>query len=115
MLFAATACFGMSAAFLRFAAARWPIFDAVSENAYGIYLFHYVFVLWTQYLLLGVSLPAIAKGLIVFAVSVVLSWAASAALRRVPVAGRVIGAASRGQESEIRGQKPELGNQTSIL
>jgi peptidoglycan/LPS O-acetylase OafA/YrhL len=112
VLFAASACFGMSAAFLRFAAARWPIFDAVSENAYGIYLFHYVFVLWTQYLLLGVSLPAIAKGSIVFAVSVALSWAASAALRRVPVAGRVIGAASRGQESAIRGQKPELGSET---
>jgi len=89
--------------------------DGASENAYGIYLFHYVFVLWTQYLLLDVSLPAIAKGLIVFAVSLVLSWAASAALRRVPVAGRVIGAASRGQASEIRGQKPELGNQTSVL
>jgi hypothetical protein len=115
VLFAASACFGMSAVFLRFAAVRLPILDGVSENAYGIYLFHYVFVLWTQYLLLGVSLPAIAKGLIVFAVSLALSWAASAALRRVPVAGRVIGAASGGQASEIRGQKPELGNQTSVL
>ena len=111
VLFAASACFGMSAAFLRFAAARWPIFDAVSENAYGIYLFHYVFVIWTQYLLLGVALPAIAKGLIVFAVTVVLSWAASAALRRVPVAGRVIGAA-RVRKPEIGGSEPELGNQT---
>ena len=111
VLFAASACFGMSAAFLRFAAARWPIFDAVSENAYGIYLFHYVFVIWTQYLLLGVSLPAVAKGLIVFAVTVVLSWAASAALRRVPVAGRVIGAA-RVRKPEIGGSEPELGNQT---
>src|SRR5260370_38454657 len=104
----------MSAAFLRFAAARWPIFDAVSENAYGIYLFHYVFVLWTQYLLLGVSLPAIAKGLIVFAVSVVLSWAASAALRRVPVPGRVVGAASTGHKPEIRGQERGPGLQTQL-
>ena len=111
VLFAASACFGFAAAFLRFAGARWPIFDSVSENAYGIYLFHYVFVIWTQYLLLGVSLPAIAKGLIVFAVTVVLSWAASAALRRVPVAGRVIGAA-RGRKPEIGGSEPELGNQT---
>ncbi len=111
VLFAASACFGFAAVFLRFAGARWPIFDSVSENAYGIYLFHYVFVIWTQYLLLGVSLPAIAKGLIVFAVTVVLSWAASAALRRVPVAGRVIGAA-RGRKPEIGGSEPELGNQT---
>jgi hypothetical protein len=68
-------------------------------------------VIWTQYLLLGVALPAVAKGLIVFAVTVVLSWAASAALRRVPVAGRVIGAA-RSRKPEIGGQKSELGNQT---
>lgn len=111
VLFAASACFGMSAAFLRFAAARLPFLDAVSENAYGIYLFHYVFVLWTQYLLLGVSLPAVAKGSIVLAVTVVLSWATSAALRRVPVAGRLIGA-SRSQRSEIRNQKAGLGSQT---
>ena len=113
VLFAASACFGLSAVFLRFAAVRLPILDGVSDNAYGIYLFHYVFVLWTQYLLLDVSLPAIAKGGIVLAVSLVLSWAASAALRRVPVAGRVIGAAGAGvrsQKSEIR--KSELGRQT---
>ena len=70
-------------------------------------------MLWTQYLLLDVSLPAIAKGGIVLAVSLVLSWAASAALRRVPVVGRVIGAAGAGvrsQKSEIR--KSELGRQT---
>ena len=111
VLFAASACFGFAAAFLRFAGARWPIFDSVSENAYGIYLFHYVFVIWTQYLLLGVSLPAIVKGLIVFVVTVALSWAASAALRRVPVAGRVIGAA-RSRKPEIGGSEPELGSQT---
>jgi len=113
VLFAASACFGLSAVFLRFAAVRLPILDGVSDNAYGIYLFHYVFVLWTQYLLLDVSLPAIAKGGIVLAVSIVLSWAASAALRRVPVAGRVIGAAGAGvrsQKTEIR--KSELGRQT---
>src|SRR5436853_1229834 len=74
VLFAASACFGLSAVFLRFAAVRLPILDGVSENAYGIYLFHYVFVIWTQYLLLGVDLPAIAKGLIVLGVTVVLSW-----------------------------------------
>ena len=106
VLFAASACFGLSAVFLRFAAVRLPILDGVSENAYGIYLFHYVFVLWTQYLLLDVSLPAIAKGGIVLAVSLVLSWAASAALRRVPVAGRVIGAAGAG----VRSQKSENRN-----
>src|SRR5437588_7782245 len=75
VLFAASACFGFTATFLRFAAARWLVFDSISDHAYGIYLFHYVFVIWTQYLLLGVSLPAIAKGLIVLAVTLALSWA----------------------------------------
>ena len=108
VLFAASACFGLSAVFLRFAAVRLPILDGVSENAYGIYLFHYVFVIWTQYLLLGVSLPAIAKGLIVFAVTVVLSWAASAALRRVPLASRVMGAARPNQKPGARKPDTEL-------
>ena len=108
VLFAASACFGLIAAFLRFAVVRLPILDGVSEHAYGIYLFHYLFVLWTQYLLLGIALPGVIKGFAVFVISAALSWAASAALGRVPVIGRVIGA-SRG----ARGQKPEIRNQKS--
>jgi surface polysaccharide O-acyltransferase-like enzyme len=72
-----------------------PVLDGVSENAYGIYLFHYVVVLWTQYLLLDISLPAIVKGLIVFSVTLALSWAAAAGLARIPVVGRIIGPARR--------------------
>ncbi len=97
VLFAATACLGLVAAFLRFAGVRWPIFDSISENAYGIYLFHYVFVIWTQYVLLGVSLPAIAKGVIAFTVTFVLSWAATAAMCRIPIGARLM----RGKRREL--------------
>jgi glucans biosynthesis protein C len=77
VLFAATACCSAFALAFRFAAGRWPILDHISENAYGIYFFHYPFVLWFQYLLLGVAFPAVAKGLVVLAFTVVLSWGAS--------------------------------------
>ena len=89
-LFAATACFAAAATFLRFAARPWPSFEGISENSYGIYLFHYVFILWAQYLLLSVAMPAIAKGAIVFGVTLVLSWAASAAICSIPLGARVL-------------------------
>jgi len=89
-LYAASTCFAASAIFLRFTTARRPLLDAVSENAYGIYLFHYVFVLWMQYLLLGVDLPAIFKAVIVFGCTIVLSWAATAAVCSVPFGARMI-------------------------
>jgi surface polysaccharide O-acyltransferase-like enzyme len=97
VLFAASACFGLAAAFLRFAAMRWPIFDSISENAYGIYLFHYVFVIWTQYALLGLALPAVVKGVIVFTVTLALSWTATAIMCRVPLGARLM----RGKQREL--------------
>ena len=43
-------------------AVHQPILHGLSENAYGIYFIHYLFVIWLQYLLLGAALPAVAKG-----------------------------------------------------
>jgi peptidoglycan/LPS O-acetylase OafA/YrhL len=90
VLFAASACFAASAIFVRFAAKPWPILGSISENSYGLYLFHYVFVLWTQYLLLDIALPAIVKGVTVFGVTLCLSWAATVALCSVPFGARII-------------------------
>jgi surface polysaccharide O-acyltransferase-like enzyme len=87
--------FGLAAVFVRFATVRWPGFDSLSDHAYGIYLVHYVFVIWLQYILLGVALLAIAKGAIVFSGAVMLSWVTAAALCRVPIGGRVVGADRR--------------------
>lgn len=87
----ASSCFAVLALFLRFAARRTPLFDTAAENAYGMYLVHYVFVVWLQYALLGAALPALAKGLFVFAGVLALSWTAISALRRAPIAWRLIG------------------------
>ena len=89
-MFAATACFAAAATFLRFGAKPWPSFDSLSENSYGIYLFHYAFILWAQYVLLSIALPAIAKGVIVFGVTLLLSWAVSAAICATPLGARVL-------------------------
>ena len=62
MLASATACLALAAVFLRFATAHQPILHSLSENAYGIYFVHYVFVIWLQYLLLGVCAPRRRKG-----------------------------------------------------
>jgi peptidoglycan/LPS O-acetylase OafA/YrhL len=90
VLFEASACLGLAATFLRFAAARRPIIDSLSDNTYGIYLFHDLFAIWTQYVLLALAWPALAKGVTVFAVTLVLSWAASAALCRIPFCARLL-------------------------
>ena len=55
------------------AAIRHPWIDNLSDNAYGIYVVHYPFVVWTQYLLLDSSMPATSKAMIVFSVSLGLS------------------------------------------
>ena len=74
----ATSCFFMLAVFLRFGQYRAWWSDSLSEHAYGIYVAHYVFVVWLQYILLGVETIAFIKGAIVFALSLGASWLASA-------------------------------------
>ncbi len=81
----------IAAVFIRFAIRRVPAFDSLSENAYGIYLVHYVFVVWLQYVMLGFALSAIMKGAIVFAGTLVLSWISTAAMCRLRMAARVLG------------------------
>ena len=65
---------------LRFMRWRDLLLDSLSAHAYRIYLVHYVFVLWLQYALLPVTLGAIAKVTIVFAVALTASWLAAAGL-----------------------------------
>jgi len=56
--------------------------DSLTSNAYGIYVFHYVFVIWSQFYLLTRPLPAPLKFLLVFSVGVIASWLLTALLRR---------------------------------
>jgi peptidoglycan/LPS O-acetylase OafA/YrhL len=59
---------------------RWA--DSLSANAYGIYLAHYVFVVWIQYAALRWSTPAFVKGVAVSLAAVSMSWATVALMRR---------------------------------
>lgn len=88
-------CFFVMAACLRFGTMRSRILDSLAESAFGMYLVHYLFVVWLQYALLGVVLFAIAKGMLVFSGTVILSWATVAALRFVPLGSRLIGSERR--------------------
>jgi hypothetical protein len=66
---------------LQFLRRRDRVFDSLSSNAYGIYLVHYVFVVWLQYALLAFDFNAIGKAIVVLAGALALSWATSGALR----------------------------------
>ena len=81
---------GMTGLFLRFAKRRVGTFDSLSENSYGIYIVHYVFVTWLQYLLLGSGLAPVVKGIVVFVGTLILSWVLVATIRRIPAVAKVI-------------------------
>ena len=86
----AVSSFAFLGLFARFAKTRGKLFDSVTANAYGMYLIHYAFVGWLQLAVLKSQMPAIAKGSFVFAGTVLLSWAATAALRRIPAVARIL-------------------------
>jgi surface polysaccharide O-acyltransferase-like enzyme len=81
---------GMTGLFLRFAMRRVRIFDSLSENSYGIYIVHYVFVTWLQYLLLGSGLAPLVKGIVVFVGTLILSWVLVTSIRQIPAVAKVI-------------------------
>jgi hypothetical protein len=94
--YSASQTFNVLALFLRFDNDRASFLDPLRENAYGIYIVHYAPLLWLQYLLFGLSfgpvdqLTAIIKAVIVFALTLAISWAATVALRKLPGAAHVL-------------------------
>jgi surface polysaccharide O-acyltransferase-like enzyme len=91
----ACGCFFLIGVSLRFAAARSVVLGALGANAYGLYLLHYVFVVWLQFALLALPLFAVVKAPIVFAGTLLLTWTANATLSRIPLGARLIGSAPR--------------------
>ena len=89
-IFCASMTLFVPAVFLRFSqASLWPL-DAMQKQAYGIYLLHFIPLIWLQYLITDPPLPAFAKFMIVFAVTLSTSWLATAALRKIPFVARMI-------------------------
>ena len=92
-MFAATCgaiSFSFLALFVRFATRRFWFFDSLSDNEYGMYLIHYMFVSWLQLAILSAPLSAIEKGGIVIAGVLLLSWGVSAAIRSIPGVSRIV-------------------------
>ncbi|QGY42851.1 acyltransferase family protein [Maribellus comscasis] len=61
------------------------LWNSLSENAYLIYLIHYIFVVWCQFLLLRFDIPAFIKFSLTFILSFFLSWLCSVQLRKIRV------------------------------
>jgi glucans biosynthesis protein C len=95
VLACACGCFFLVAVTLRFAAAPSRLLSTLGGNAYGLYLLHYVFVVWLQYALLALPLWAVIKWPIVFAGTLVFTSIAIAGIKRIPLGAQLIGSARR--------------------
>jgi len=78
------------AIFVRFAKSRLSLLDTLRPSAYGIFLLHYIFIIWLQYNVYDYSIPAFAKFVIVFTGTLSMSWALTVLLRKIPFVGRMI-------------------------
>jgi hypothetical protein len=89
--YSAAMAFTVSAIFVRFAESRWSLLDALQPSAYGIFLVHYVFIIWLQkYVLYDYSFPAFVKFAIVFAATLSMSWSVTVLVRKIPIVARMI-------------------------
>ena len=82
--------FTILAYFLRFKREGWSILDPMQPDAFGMFLVHYPIALWLQYWMFDYDWPAIAKALIAFVLTVLLSWGATNLLRKIPGANHVL-------------------------
>jgi len=89
-LFGAAMTFTVPAFFLRFAKTPFRFLDAMQKQAYGIYLLHFIPLIWLQYLVFDPPWPAFIKFAIVFAGTLSASWLATMGLRKIPIVARMI-------------------------
>jgi hypothetical protein len=90
----AAGCLALVALCLRFLRERISGLDALSANAYGMYLVHYVFAVWLQYALLEVSMFAAVKAALVFSGTLGLSLAVTSAWSRLSFGAQTVPAKS---------------------
>ncbi len=89
-LFSAAMAFTIPATSLRLARSSLSLLDAMQPSAYGIYLLHYVFIIWLQYVVYDPAFPAAIKAAIVFIGTLGGSWVLTVLLRKIPVVARMI-------------------------
>jgi surface polysaccharide O-acyltransferase-like enzyme len=88
--YSAAMAFTVSAIFLRFTGAGLGLLDAMQPSTYGIYLLHYIFIIWLQYAVYDHPFPAVVKFAIVFAGTLSMSWGLTLMLRKTPAVARLI-------------------------
>jgi peptidoglycan/LPS O-acetylase OafA/YrhL len=89
-MFSAAMTFTVVAVFLHFARSSLWLLDAMQPSAYGIYLLHFIFLIWLQYIVYDPAFPAFVKFAIVFAGTLSMSWALTVLLRKIPLVARTI-------------------------
>ena len=85
----------MFAVAVRFGGVRARLLDSLNANAFGMYLVHYLFVVWLQFALLGLPLPGFVKAAIVFSADAGGQLVRDGGARRVPAVASIIGADRR--------------------
>jgi len=89
-MFSAAMAFTVPAIYLRSAKVSLQWLDAMQPSAYGIYLVHYIFIIWLQYVVYDPAWSPFVKFAIVLAGTLLGSWASVLVLRRIPVIARMI-------------------------
>ena len=89
-MFSAAMAFTVPAISLRLTHSSMRLLDAMLPSAYGIYLLHYVFIIWLQYFVYDPAFPAGVKAGIVFAGTLGGSWILTVLLRKIPFVARMI-------------------------
>jgi len=88
--YSAAMAFTVPATSLRLAHSSLKLLDAMQPSAYGIYLLHYMFIIWLQYIVYDPPWPAFVKFAIVFTGTLGGSWVLTVLLRKIPVVARMI-------------------------
>jgi hypothetical protein len=89
-MFSAAMTFTVPAIFLHFARSSLWLLDAMRPSAYGIYILHFIFLIWLQYIVYDPAFPAFVKFVIVFTGTLSMSWALTVLLRKIPLVARTI-------------------------
>jgi glucan biosynthesis protein C len=85
-----TSCFGVLGLFRGVAVRSTPWMNSLSRSAYVMYLVHYIYITWTQRLLLHTSVHASVKVSIVFVATVALSWLTAQLFIRIPAVKSIV-------------------------
>ncbi|MBV8927464.1 MAG: acyltransferase [Bradyrhizobium sp.] len=89
-LFSAAMTFAEPGFFLRSIKSRLRWLDAMRPCAYGIFLIHYIFIIWLQYVVYDPAWPPLVKFAIVFTGTLTGSWVTVILLRKIRFVRRMI-------------------------